>query len=133
MSLKNPTPHHTFVPVYQGSALPYVTSSAIPTTNDVVEISFPGVTRWLVIHNSEAGGSSKTLKFGFTENGVRGTETDNCFILHSGEMTPRMELKCRKIFLGANHSDVEYSVIAGYTNIEKFPILSGSNGYEGVG
>mgnify|MGYP003991639355 CR=1 FL=1 len=133
MSLNNPKLHHTFVPEYQGSSFPYVTGSTIAATNDVHEITFPGVTRWIVIHNSEAGGSAKTIKFGFTENGVNAVETENCFVLHSGEITPRLELKCRKLFIGANHTNTNYSVIAGYTGIENFPILTGSNGFDGVG
>lgn len=128
--------NHNHADEYLGSCLPYLTSSTIVTAaTDYHEITFPYVTRWIIIHNSEAGGAAKTLKFGFTENGIKGTVTDNCFLLHSGESSARLEIKCTKLFIGANHDDTDYSVLAGYTNIpsKNFPVLTGSNGFEGVG
>lgn len=128
--------NHNHADEYMGSCLPYVTSSIVESSaNDVHKITFPYVTRWVIVHNSEAGGTSKTIKFGFTDNGVRGTETSNYFTLHSGEISPRLEVKCTEIFIGAGHDDTEYSVIAGYTNIPKnrFLNLTGSEGFQGVG
>jgi hypothetical protein len=43
MSLNNPKPGLRFVPEYQVSSWPYLTSSAV--NNEVKEVKFPGVTR----------------------------------------------------------------------------------------
>ena len=50
-------------------------------------------------------------------------------------MTPRLEVKCTSLFLSSSNNSVEFGVFAGYTAINKnqFPILSASNGFEGVG
>lgn len=66
-------PNHTFVPEYQQSSLPYVTSSngageVTDTANAFVKIDFPGVTRWVEIRNVGAG----DLRVGFTAQGVLG-------------------------------------------------------------
>ena len=108
-----------------------MTSSAV--NNEVKEVKFPGVTRCLVVHN-EAHGSSKTLKFGFTENCFLPSNS-NFMILHAGEMTPRFEVKCTSLFISSSESNVTFDVFAGYTAIDKdqFAILTASNGFEGVG
>ena len=131
MSLNNPKPGLGFVPEYQVSSWPYLTSSDV--SNEVKEINFPGVTRWLVVHN-EAHGTSKTLKLGFTENCFLPANS-NFMILHAGEMTPRFEVKCTSLFISSSHNNVSFDVFAGYTAIDKnqFPILSASNGFKGVG
>lgn len=56
---------------YQGSSIPFVTSSH--TADEVgsttpVEVQFPGVTRWIEIRNT----GHNALRVGFTSNGVLG-------------------------------------------------------------
>ena len=133
MSLNWPNPHHGFVPEYQVSSWPYVTSSQIVTANDIKEVQFPGVTRWIKIHNVDHGGT-KVMKFGFAQNCFKAVNS-NYFTLHAGEMTERLELKCTSIFITADNNTTPFSVIAGYTNIStgSFPNLTGSSGWEGVG
>lgn len=133
MSLDWPKPHHGFVPEYQVSSWPYVTSSIIPSNGDIREIQFPGVTRWIKIHNGDHGGSS-VLSFGFTQNCFKAVNS-NYFRLHAGEMTERLELKCTKIFVTADTNSTPFSIIAGYTGVQtgSFPVLTGSAGWSGVG
>lgn len=132
MSNRNNTPGLGHVPEYQASSWPWVTSSIIASDGDVHEHNFPYVTRWLILHNKDHGGSSE-LSFGFTANGVTGS--NNYFSLHAGEMSPRLELKCKKIFITADTNSTPYEILAGYTAIsaDLFPVLTGSSGWEGVG
>lgn len=133
MSLNWPKPHHGYVPEYQVSAWPYLTASEIVNSGDIKEINFPGVTRWIKIHNVDHAGSSK-LSFGFTQNCFKAVNS-NYFTLHAGEMTERLELKCTKIYLTADTNSTPFNVIAGYTNINtgSFPLLTGSEGWQGIG
>ena len=135
MSLNNPKPGLGFVPEYQVSSWPYLTSSIITPAGSTREIEFPGVTRWICVHNNEpAGGTNKNLSIAFSENAFK-VENSNFYTLHAGEQTMRLEVKCTKIFLSASHDSLPFSVAAGYTAIDKdqFPILTASNGFEGVG
>ena len=134
MSLNNPKPGLGFVPEYQVSSWPYLTSSDIASAGDIDVIEFPGVTRWVCVHNNESAGASKDLNLAFTENAFK-AENSNFYTLHASEQTMRLEVKCTKIFLSASHDNIGYSVAAGYTAIDKdqFPILTASNGFEGVG
>lgn len=133
MSLNWPKPHHGYVPEYQVSSWPYVTSSQVTTANEIKEIQFPGVTRWIVVHNKDHGGS-KAISFGFTQNCFK-VANSNYFTLHAGEMSERLELKCTSIFITADNATTPFCVIAGYTNANtgSFPVLTGSEGWEGVG
>ena len=134
MSLNNPKPGLGFVSEYQVSSWPYLTSSIIASAGDIREIEFPGVTRWICVHNNESAGSSKNLNIAFTENAFK-VENSNFYALHAAEQTMRLEVKCTKIFLSASHNNISFSLAAGYTAIDKnqFPILSASKGFEGVG
>ena len=135
MSLNNPKPGLGWVPEYQVSSWPFLTSSVIASNGDIKEIQFPGVTRWIKVHNGDHGGSS-VLSFGFTENCFCFlTANSNYFRLHAGEMTERLELKCTKIFITADTNSTPFSIIAGYTGIQtgSFPTMTGSAGWIGVG
>ena len=59
-----------FVPAYEISGIPFVTSS-IPAevgTTSAVSVRFPYVTRWIEVVNTGA----KPLRIGFSKNGVEG-------------------------------------------------------------
>lgn len=133
MSLNWPKPGIGHVPDYQVSSWPYVTASSIATDGDKKRIQFPGVTRWIQIHNGDHGGGS-TLKFGFTENCFLAANS-NYFSLHAGELTARLELKCKEIWVTADTNSTPFNVIAGYTNINtgSFPTMTGSDGWQGIG
>ena len=129
-------PAHNFVPEYQQSGIPFVTSSAANEVTDApIQVSFPYVTRWVKIFNTD-GVAGDTLRVGFTQNGVNSVETANYFILSGSESTERLELKCKEIWLRRHGSNnASFSVLAGLTNVpaSSFPSLTGSNGVLGVG
>ena len=125
MSLNNPVMHEGYVPAYQVSAVPFVTSSAVTTVN---LISFPFVTRFFTVQNT----SSIPLRFGFTELGVKGT---NYFVVLSGSDYTG-EIRTDRLFLSSSTgASISYSVIAGLTGVpnRNFLTITGSNGFEGVG
>lgn len=125
MSLNNPAMHEGFVPAYQVSAVPFVTSSAVTT---VSEIEFPFVTRFFNIQNT----SSIPLRFGFTELGVKGT---NYFVIPSGS-NYEGEIRTDRLFVSSSTgASISYSVIAGLTGVpnRNFLTITGSNGFAGVG
>ena len=136
MSSNWPSPAHNFVPEYQQSSIPFVTSSAINEIADTaIKVTFPYVTRWVQVFNTDST-AGDTLRVGFTQNGVNAAVTANYFILSGGQSTERLELKCREIWFRRNGSNnASFSLIAGLTNVPSgsFPALTGSNGVDGVG
>jgi hypothetical protein len=148
MPLDNPKMGAGFVPAYQVSALPFVTSSSttgVHATNQT-HIRFGSVTRWLVVRN--IGG--KPLKVGFTSNGIAGTGAHsssfdgqsqtpatgrNYFIVPVSGSTQRLEVRCKELFLTAEEGLTGYSLFAGVTGIHDsiFPDITGSSGFKGVG
>ena len=158
MSIKTLLPSGpNFVPSYQMSGVPYVTSSAadeVPSAADVgpavrpIQISFPQVTRFFVV---KAFGTSN-LRVGFTENGVMdpkgtitaGDETGrNYFLIDKDQIEGvRLEVRCTDLFFlsdGTSTNKSSFSIIAGLTGIDRgaFPVLTGtlnaSESFEGVG
>lgn len=131
-----------FVPAYQVSGTPYVTGSATATEVNAtpVKITFPYVTRWLQVRN---WGTSGKLRVGFTLNGINGVEENNFYLLepssnsaaHSLADTDRWEIRCKEIYVRADNgsSPTGFNLIAGLTGIESFPVITGSNGFKGVG
>ena len=128
MSLKNPYPNANFVPEYQISGVPYVTSSAggeVTSQDTPIRLDFPEVTRWITLYNSSSGG----LRVAFTANGARGVNTANFFVVKAGATTPRMELRCKTLYFTKDSATAaSFNVIAGLTRIRSdvFPILTGS-------
>ena len=75
MSSNWPSPGLGHASAYQVSGTPYVTSSApgeCTTSGNVIQISFPRVTRWFEIAISGSSGTTGNLRVGFSENGVNG-------------------------------------------------------------
>lgn len=144
-----------FVPAYEISGIPYVTSSVpaeVGTTN-AVSVRFPYVTRWVEVVNTGA----KPLRIGFSKNGVEGKGAitsgssrstsspeytpnhRNYFVLNpsgsAGGSTTRLELRCSSIFFLSDHtSETSFSLIAGLTTIPGRDLnLTGSSGHLGIG
>lgn len=130
--------NHTAVDAYGGSALPFASGSIAVANGVAKKITFPYVTRWIQVFNNDSGGNDG-LRVGFTANGVNSLGTPpehNYFVVPAGSSSARLEVKCTAIFLAGDGGDVSAcSVIAGYTAIPKdnYPLLSGSNSFEGVG
>jgi len=115
--------NHNNVSDYQVSGIPHSISGTAPASNNnqSTKVEFNFVTRWIVIHNKD----SKLLHFGFSEQGLFNGKK---FVLKPGKKTPRLEIKCKELYLcGNTNQNVEYSIVAGLTNInsKSFPTLSG--------
>jgi hypothetical protein len=134
--------NHTAVDAYGGSALPFASGSIDApqaAAGAAVRVSFPYVTRFIqVFNNTTAGGSA--LRVGFTENGVNaiqesGQKLPNYFVIPPQESSAMLELKCTAIYLAGDTGACVVSVVAGYTAIPKnnYPLLTGSNSFQGVG
>ena len=118
------------------SGWPFVTSSTSNEVNSTpVNIRFPYVTSWVQVFNTDVT-SGDTLRVGFTQNGVAGVAGANYLILSGGQSTARLDLKSMNLwFLKHGANPTSFSIVAGLTNIDgaNFPIISGSNGFGGVG
>jgi hypothetical protein len=131
MSLNNPYPHEGFVPAYQVSAMPFVTSSNV-ALGSIKEINFSGVTRFITVKNT--GAPSAVLAVAFTENGLKSSNS-NYFIL-SGSESFSGELRVDRVFVsGSAGGSVSFNIVAGLTTIptKNFLVVTGSNGFGGVG
>jgi hypothetical protein len=131
MVLNNPYPHEGFVPAYQISAMPFVTSSNV-TLGSIKEINFNGVTRFITIKNTSV--STSVLAVAFTENGLK-TANSNYFILSGSEVFSG-ELRTDRIFVsGSSGATITFNIVAGLTTIptKNFLLVTGSNGFGGVG
>ena len=131
MSINNPVMHEGYVPAYQASAVPFVTSSVI-TTGEVHEINFPQVTRFFSIQNLES--SSAVIAIAFTQNGLKPVNS-NFFSIGPGSSF-RDEIRATKLFISCSvGSGINYQIVAGLTGIpsNQFLTITGSNGYSSVG
>jgi len=125
-----------FVPAYQISGVPWATGS-LTAGATAVEVKFPNVTRWVQITNN----SANAVRVGFSKNGVDANPAanSNYFVVEgksdtTQHMTDRLELRCKSIFLKRHSSsDATVSIVAGLTGVEEFPVLTGSNGFKGIG
>ena len=156
MPLKPPSPGASYVPAYQTSAIPFVTSSAtlsdVPaagTASDPINIKFPYVTKNLLIRN--IGANDLRLAFSYSgsfapgENHNGGTKSShqqrNYFLIPTGsaaanaEATQIFDIRCKEIFLLGDQGPTGFSLVAGLTtiNASNFPVLSASSGWKGVG
>ena len=125
----------TFVPSYQLSGKPYLTGSASATslTTTAEKITFPTLTRWIIIENT----GSSAIRFGFSKNGVNanGATDRHYFVLEPqgandrGNKTERLELRCKDLWIRTDSSTSGYQLLAGLTLIDDLDsTLSGSEG-----
>ena len=140
MSIKNwNSPGANFVPAYQISGIPFVTSSASDGVDNSapVRIQFPFATRFFVIENLATNAAHK-IRFGFTENGVLGRQSSDgaskwgekhYFVLAGAARTDRIEVRCKELwFFADSANDVGFSVMAGLSQVpaSQFPVITGS-------
>jgi hypothetical protein len=141
MSIYNPGPPGLgYVGSYQVSAKPFVSGGIDLSayTSGPLEISFPSVTRWIIVKNfGNSSDNSKQIKVGASENGLENSEyfrvNDN-YTASPGirdAQTPRLELKLIKLYLTGSSDNVE--VIAGLTGISTDAIPDNWSGSSGVG
>ena len=121
---------------YQVSSRPYLTSSlTVPDSGSTpYEVSFDAVSRFIIITNTLGGSAANVpLRFGFSEDGVKGTVNNNYGILNNGESF-EAEFKVTKIYLlSDNASECSASVIAGLTGIGSSHLANNWSGSLGVG
>jgi hypothetical protein len=129
MSLKAPYIGEGYVPAYQISATPFVTSSIL-NANETRQVDFGSVTKFITVKNLTAGSS---LAVAFTQNGLR-PENSNFFPL-AGVSEITSDLRIDRIFLSASVGAPSFAVLAGLTPIEtrNFLPVTASNGHLGVG
>ena len=130
MSLNTPIWGEGYVPAYQLSASPFVTSSNV-TLGQTKEIIFGSVTRFFTVKNN--GVSANVIAVGFTERGLQ-TVPSNYFVL-SGTESFSGELRVDRLFVSGVSGASTFSIIAGLTPITtgSFTRVTGSNGFLGVG
>jgi hypothetical protein len=172
MSFNHPKAGPNYVPAYQISGIPFVTSSIdheVPgpdsdSLSTPVSVSFPFVTKFITVRNT----GPNELRVGFSADGViapgerRATvnadklvtgpgSTRNFFLIptasvsQGGSDIQTFDIRCKQIFFLSNvepasdpttlGKSTSFSLLAGLTGIQasQFPVLTGSNGFEGVG
>lgn len=130
MGLSYPIINEGYVPAYQASAVPYITSSLI-SNGQVHEIDFNQVTRFFNVQNVGTV-TTDEIAVAVTQ---RGLTTGNYFTLGQG-VSFRDEIRTTRLFVSCSSgTNVRYQVIAGLTNIpsSQFLLITGSNGHQGVG
>ena len=127
---------------YQVSAVPYATSSiSVPELGEApVEISFPGVTKFVTVRNAALTSSAPApLRVGFSANGVSGSSVirQNYFTLQNEE-SYTAEWRVASIYLLSDNVSptATAEVIAGITTIDTEELTgtySNWTGSSGVG
>ena len=121
---------------YQVSSQPYLTSSlTVPASgSDPMEISFPYVTKFIVItNNTPVGGANIPLRFGISAAGVKGLINNNYGILNNGQSF-EADFRVTKIYLMSDDGNQPtVSVIAGLTGIDQRNLVNNWSGSTGVG
>lgn len=119
-----------YVPAYQMSATPWVTSSQV-TFGQTKQHDFSHVSRFIFIKNNSA--TSSVLSVAFTENGLKSTNA-NFFIL-SGTESFTAEIRTDRVFISGTAATSNYTLFAGLTYIprDNFSVITGSSGFPSVG
>ena len=153
MPLNHPKSHHSFVPEYQVSGIPFVITSADddldpnlgnPVTFNSVRVTFPNVSQFVIVQNTGTAGASAALRMGFTDNGVRHldlTQDEHYFLVPAGETTQLLPIRCKELWFAndgvTGQAAIGFSVMAGLTSVDRFLHLTGSIAgdvvFEGVG
>lgn len=130
MSLNNPIWGEGYVPAYQLSATPFVTSSNV-SLGQTKEITFGSVARFVTVKNT--GGSSTVLAVGFTSRGLQPAQS-NFFVL-SGSESFSGDLRVDRLFVSGASGGPSFTIVAGLTPIQtgSFMTVTASNGHLGVG
>ena len=121
-----------YVPAYQMSASPWVTSSQV-ALGQTVQLDFPQATKFIIVQNNGAAASTK-IAVGFTQNGLKPVNSN--YIILSGTNTFTADLRVDRLFIsGAVGATVPFTVVAGLTPIQRkdFLTVTGSSGFSGVG
>lgn len=131
MATNHPSSGIHFVPAYQISGIPFVTSSAC-TSTAVRTIQFPLVTRHVTIANNDG---TNRLMVAFTSGGLNTTLNGNMFYVPTNTVVGPLEIRTDKlVFASTAAAQHNFSVIAGLTTIDSTEwVVTGSNDFPGVG
>jgi len=130
MSLNNVVMGEGYVPAYQISSTPFITSSLV-AFGETVRVNFDTVTRFFTVKNN--GATTSVVAIAFTENGLK-TANSNFFVL-SGSETFSAEIRTDRIFISGSAGSSNVSILAGLTQVpvKNFYTITGSNGFGSVG
>lgn len=130
MSLNHPYQSEGYVPAYQISAMPFVTSSNI-SLGQIKVIDFEYVSRFITVKNT--GATSSVLSVAFSENGLKSSNSNYFFL--SGSESFSGEIRASKLFLSGTSGAPSFTIFAGLTTIHSRLLtpITASNGYPGVG
>ena len=117
---------------FQVSSIPYLTASvSVSSTTVPVEISFDRVSKFVIVKNTaDALGTDAPMKFGFSANGVKGTN----YILLMNEEEYEADFKVSRLYLLAGSAvEATASISAGLTGILANSLRDNWSGSSGVG
>lgn len=117
---------------FQVSSIPYASASIdVPSTTDPVEVSFDRVTKFVIIKNTaDAMGADAPMRFGFSENGVKGSN----YVSLLNEEEYEADFKVSRIYLLAGSANAATaSISAGLTGIPANRLEHNWSGSSGVG
>lgn len=124
------------VPSYQMPGIPFLSSSIhVPPNSDTpVVISFETVTKFVTVTNTLADSDQNVpMRFGFSENGIKGVENTNYAVLNNGESFEGA-LRVSKVFLLSDTTlACSASIVAGLTIIDSGRLITNWSGSKGVG
>jgi hypothetical protein len=114
-----------YVPAFQTSAIPFLTSSVSVSSSSVLELEFYNVTKFITVKNT----GSQTLYFGFSEAGVSGTNRGE---LATGS-SYTADWRVSSLFLKASTSTTTVDVLAGLSSIPSPSEFDNWSGSAGIG
>lgn len=132
MGLYSPVMNEGYVPAYQISAIPFVSSSTI-SSGEIHTFNFPQVTRFINVQNVGTVPTDE-IAVAFTRNGLNAGAA-NYFSLGQG-VSFRDEFRATQLFISCSSgTSMRYQLVIGLTNIpsNQFMTITGSAGYQGVG
>jgi hypothetical protein len=121
---------------YQVSGKPYAFTGAAPANSgDPTEIAFPTVTKQITFVNN--GATSKSIRIGFSHEGVDGSGAGANYILVQpvvdGGVPITLDTKITKLYIISNDgTTVAYSLYAALTGVPKQELPNSWLGSSGV-
>lgn len=114
---------------YQVSAIPYVSRVIAPvSTNTPLKITFPSITKYLIIKNIDS--TIHDVRIGFSENGIKG---NNYLVLTQYESIT-LDVKVSSIYLlGDTPNQVNVCIFAGLTGVDAAQLPNNWSGSAGIG
>ena len=148
-TMNHPTTHIGNTSEYQASGYPFVQTIPISGTlpdedgntitlanGDVIKITFPYVTRWIIVKGVNSAGTGLVplgdIHIGFSEAGVKTAATKVDIALFGDQ---RLEVKCSELFILLTDISActQVEIMAGLTNIPSADFVVTTNAGTNVG